>query len=212
MKHTEEAKRKIGLKHKGKKLSPDEIKRRGATRRERGWYRNPKEQIRIISLRNIGNSYAKGFKQSKELIERRTGGLRGKKKSEEHKNKIREARSKQIIIMKNSSIECKIQNMLKELHTNFLTQYYISDITHKYRCDIFIPKQEEINQKIVIECDGCYFHGCSICPNMKNTRVQEQILRDKIRTEELVSKGFKVIRLWEHQIKAMELNDLKVKL
>jgi len=30
-----------------------------------------------------------------------------------------------------------------------------------------------------------------------------------IRTKELQEKGFRVIRLWEHEIKVMQLNDFK---
>ena len=68
-----------------------------------------------------------------------------------------------IIPFKDTSIEVKIQNFLSLLHLEFMTHKYISEITHKYRCDIFIPEQEGISQKIIIECDGCYWHGCEFC-------------------------------------------------
>ena len=36
--------------------------------------------------------------------------------------------------------------------------------------------------------------------------------KDKFRTKELIEKGYRVIRLWEHDIKIMELNDFEGRL
>jgi len=45
---------------------------------------------------------------------------------------------------------------------------------------------------------------------IKSTKwTKKKIGLDKVRTKELQEKGFRVIRLWEHEIKVMELNDLK---
>ena len=54
---------------------------------------------------------------------------------------------------------------------------------------------------LVIECDGDYWH--------KYPTGSE---KDHIRTKELIEKGFKVLRLWEREIKTIELNDFKNKL
>jgi len=94
-------------------------------------------------------------------------------------------------------------------------------IKHGYQCDILIPKQETegviIPQKTIIECDGDYFH---MNPNkfkpedkcFKNGATAKEIWKlDNNRTKELIEKGFRVIRLWEHEIKVMELNDFKNK-
>ena len=69
-------------------------------------------------------------------------------------------------------------------------------IKHGYQCDILIP-----SMKLVIECDGDYWHRYPIGNDL-----------DHIRTKELIQKGFKVLRLWEFEIKAMELNDFKERL
>jgi len=122
-----------------------------------------------------------------------------------------ESRKKFIVPFKDTSIEVRIQNYLKLLHIEFITHYYVSDIDDSYRCDIFIPTQDGIAKKTVIECDGCYWHFCPICNiNKKASDWQTvQIKRDKNRTKELMAKGFRVIRLWEHYIRKMELKDLK---
>lgn len=99
-------------------------------------------------------------------------------------NKIKVARSKQKIPFKDSSIEIKIQSYLKDLGIEFFTHIYLSKIAHAYQCDIFIP-----SIKLVIECDGMYWHHYPIGNDL-----------DHIRTKELIEKGFKVLRLWEYEI------------
>ncbi len=136
---------------------------------------------------------------------------KGKNMSEETKIKIKEARAKQIFPMKDTSIELKIQNFLTQLHMEYLAHKYISEITNKYQCDIFIPVQEGILQKTIIECDGDYWHG-NINTEFKNRKLTERVLKqienDKLRTKELQEQGFRVIRLWGSEIKIMELNEL----
>ena len=111
------------------------------------------------------------------------------------KEKIKKRRAKQIFPKKDSSIEVKIQNFLKKLGIEFFTHQHMN-IKHAYQCDIFIPIMN-----LVIECDGDYWHSY---PTGKEI--------DHIRTKELVEKGFKVLRLWEFEIKEMNLNDFKDKI
>lgn len=123
-------------------------------------------------------------------------GMRGKSHSNQTIEKFRLARSKQKIPMKDSLIEIKIQHFLKLLNIEFISHHYVGNIQHKYRCDIYIPI---IN--LIIECDGNYWHHY---PNGNDF--------DHVRTKELIEKGFKVLRLWEHEIKKMTLKEFKIKL
>ena len=116
----------------------------------------------------------------------------------------KDRRAKIICPIKDTYIEVKIQNFLRLLHIEFMTHYYILEITHSYQCDILIP-----SMNLIIETDGCYWHGCKICNKKFNNHQLKQIKKDKIRTKELRQKGFKVIRIWEHDIKKMKLNDFK---
>ena len=133
---------------------------------------------------------------------------------------FKKTRKYQILPIKNTSIEVKIQDFLTLLKIEFFTHKYMK-IKHGYQCDILIPKQETegviIPQKTIIECDGDYFH---MNPNkfkpedkcFKNGATAKEIWKlDNNRTKELQEKGFRVIRLWEHEIKVMELNDFKNK-
>ena len=109
---------------------------------------------------------------------------------------MKESRKKQICPIKDTSIEVKIQEYLKLLGIDFFTHQYIKEIEHGYQCDILIPAMD-----LIIECDGDYWHKYPIGTDI-----------DHIRTKELIEKGFKVLRLWEREIKAMSLNEFKEKL
>jgi very-short-patch-repair endonuclease len=92
---------------------------------------------------------------------------------------------------KDTSIEIKIQNFLKQLGISFMTHQYMKDIEHGYQCDIFIP-----SMNLVIECDGNYWHKYPTGNEI-----------DHVRTKELIEKGFKVLRLWEFEIKEMKIKE-----
>lgn len=124
---------------------------------------------------------------------------KGKKKSpfsEEHKRKLKIVRSKRIFPLKDTTIEVKIQNFLKILGIDFFTHQYMKEINHAYQCDIFIP-----SKNLIIECDGNYWHHYPTGNEV-----------DQIRTSELIEKGFKVLRLWEIEIRSMTIDDLNNKL
>lgn len=126
--------------------------------------------------------------------------------------KWKKMRAQLILPFKDTKIEVKIQEFLTKLHLEYFAHKYMSKITHSYQCDILIPVQKGIIQKTIIECDGCYWHGCPICNKKIEDFQKEQIEKDRIRTKELIERGFRVIRLWEHDIKPMELNDFEEKL
>ena len=91
-----------------------------------------------------------------------------------------------------TSIEIKIQNFLKELEIPFVTHDYLGT-DPPYRCDIFIPLLN-----LVIECDGDYWHKY---PTGKEI--------DTVRTIQMYLKGYKIVRLWEHEIKEMNLEEFR---
>jgi DNA mismatch endonuclease (patch repair protein) len=69
--------------------------------------------------------------------------------------------------------------------------------------DFVFPKQ-----KIALFVDGCFWHGCSVHANMpKNNRafwkkkLQGNKERDKNVSTELRKLGWRVVRVWEHELK-----------
>ena len=188
--YSEETKRKIGLANKGKhtwnlgKTFSGEVKRKISEAHKKAY-----AEGRIIS-------WNKG----------KTGIY-----SEETKRKIglasKERRVNLILPIKDTKIEIKIQNFLKQLSIEFFTHQYMP-IEHGYQSDILIP-----SLNLIIECDGDAFHFNPQKYNkdyrmFKNGMTAEQRWKlDADRTKELIDKGFKVLRLWESDINKMNLND-----
>lgn len=63
--------------------------------------------------------------------------------------------------------------------------------------------------KIAVFVDGCFWHGCPKCyrrPNSSqsywDTKVARNMARDKSRRAELRRLGWRVLRFWEHEVKA----------
>jgi len=123
----------------------------------------------------------------------------GTRRSEKTKMKMseiqKEHRKKQIFPLIDTKIEVKLQNFLKLLGLEFFTHQYMH-IEHGYQCDILIP-----SMNMILEADGDYWHKYPIGKDI-----------DKIRTKELIEKGFKVFRLWESEIKEMNLEKFKLRL
>ena len=170
-------------------------------------------------------------KRAKQIFTKETIRKRAKSNSENYKNNpergkkmskiFKELRKKQKFPLKDTKIELKIQKFLSLLHIEYLAHKHISGITNAYQCDILIPKQInifqngeiiEIKQKTIIECDGCYWHGCPICNKWESKNIAKQIKRDKLRTKELEQQGYKVIRLWEHEIRPMRIKEFERRL
>lgn len=117
---------------------------------------------------------------------------------------MKERRKNIIFPKRDTPIELKIQNFLSLLHIEYIAHKYISEITQSYQCDIFVP-----SMKLILEADGCYWHGCKICNKKINERQEKQIEKDNLRTQELQEKGYRVIRLWEHEIKSIDLENFQ---
>lgn len=77
--------------------------------------------------------------------------------------------------------------------------------------DFVFPKK-----RIVIFADGCFWHGHN-CRNVTpsdnaeywRNKIARNMQRDQLVTAELTRKGWKVIRIWECEIKKGEIEKLK---
>lgn len=151
----------------------------------------------------IKTQFKKG-KKSKEFETKRLNALKEKgawnkglsindKRVKNNMKGLLENRKYQVIPVKDTSIEKKIQIFLNHLGVEYQKHYYIKDINHSYQSDIYIPS---IN--LIIECYGTYWHNYSLGRDI-----------DIKRCNELRAAGYKVLVLWENEIKVMSINDFQ---
>lgn len=93
---------------------------------------------------------------------------------------------------KDTSIELKIEEELKIRSIHYEKQVPLCKIAI---VDFYLPKQ-----RIVIQCDGCYWHGCPIHQRSTIKNIEERRERDKNKDSILTFNGFNVYRFWEHEI------------
>lgn len=86
-----------------------------------------------------------------------------------------------------TSIELKIEELLKQHDIIYTKQEYLHNLLS---VDFYIP-----NGRIIVECDGCYYHGCPT--HHPRRKVQG---KDWMRTRILTDAGYIVLRFWEHDI------------
>jgi DNA mismatch endonuclease (patch repair protein) len=65
-------------------------------------------------------------------------------------------------------------------------------------------------ERLLVFVDGCFWHGCARCyrrPASNRTYWDAKVIRNKTRdrevTRELKKRGWRVLRVWEHDLKAM---------
>ena len=183
--------------HKNHKHS-EEQKIKMSISMKKAWQDPIKKEKMLRALRNqVNNPRTTGMKQSQETIQKRMNSCKTIFGSEEFKNKIRKARLQQVFPKRNSIPEMIVQSELKSRNIDFHTHYPILG-----QPDIFI----EPNTLLYV--DGCFWHSCQKCyPNIekKYESRKRQINRDIIVTKSNQEKGYKVIRIWEHEI----INDIK---
>lgn len=145
----------------------------------------------------IKQKYENGYKNPKKGIH--TGKpAHNSGKTKENYNSLRIVSEKCKIkraLQKNvysTSIEIKLHNFLNQLNVPFI-KHKVMPIEHLYQCDIFIP-----SKNLVIEADGVYWH-----------KYPNGLKIDHIRTQELKDASYNVIRIWEHEIRKMDLRQFK---
>ena len=165
-----------------------EVWNKGVTKYNSPWAKRVSERF----LNKNPNQSLEARKKMSEKNKGRKAWNKGKKWSKEIIAKLKIARAKQILPKKDTSIEIKIQNFLKVLGIEYFTHQYIK-IEHGYQCDILIP-----SMNMIIECDGDYWHKYPIGREI-----------DRIRTKELLENSFKVLRLWGHEIREIDIHQFK---
>lgn len=207
---SEDTKQKLRLSNLGKKQTKETIEK---IKNSRKGYRHSELTIQKMKghHRKISEKQKQQLRDNKERGKKISNSLRGIPKSPEHRKKISEVRKQLIkegkIVQKmplqDTTIELKIQNFLKQLDIPYFSHYHIN-IEHAYPADFFIP-----SLKLVIESDGCYWHGCPNCNITPPKNINDIKIIDNQRTIEIKNKGYKIIRLWEHDIIKLNIEQFK---
>ncbi len=89
-----------------------------------------------------------------------------------------------------------------------------------YRLNYKLPGKPDIvfpKNKIAIFIDGCFWHKCPKCfikpeTNKKfwDNKIDSNVKRDRFVNVELREKGWKIIRIWEHEINNQKLIKKKI--
>ena len=160
-----------------------------------------KETIEKRRLKMLGHKVSKETRQKiSDANKGKNNGMYGKQNKWGHhtettKQILKEQRKTKILPVKDTTIEIKLQDFLKELNIEFETHKYMK-IEHGYQCDIFVS-----SLNLVIEADGDYWHNY---PHGKEL--------DHIRTKELKEAGYQVLRLCECDIRKIDVDKFEEKL
>lgn len=110
-------------------------------------------------------------------------------KTIEVRQKMREGQINKRRVFKNTGIEQKIAKELQKRDIVYQQNIGLSNIGI---VDFYLPEQ-----KIIIECDGCFYHNClGHYPEYNKERRE----KDEIKTKRFIFNGFKIFRFWEHEI------------
>jgi G:T-mismatch repair DNA endonuclease (very short patch repair protein) len=223
--HTDETKMKIGSAHLGKKLSKET--RRKLSESLKITYANPVLR-KQMSERNKGRKATDETKRKMSIARKgKTTGMLGNKHSEETKmkiskktsgknnpnygkkhsdialEKIRSARDKQVFPRKDSKPELLVQSILLKNNINFTKHFSFKLTRSRHQADLMIEPHK------IIEVFGDYWHfnpkhydGESIQrKSSKSVKVKDVWKYDKYVIDEMRKQGYKVLVVWESELK-----------
>ena len=145
------------------------------------------------------NNYevAEGYKRTEESKRKQSESISGEKHHLFGKHPTKETIQKQREshlnnpnkVFKDTKIELKMEAELKRRNINYEKQYPLCKVA---RVDFYLPEY-----KIVIQCDGCYWHNCLI--HYPTYHIDKRKI-DRKKDAILTSNGYKIYRFWEHEI------------
>jgi DNA mismatch endonuclease (patch repair protein) len=110
---------------------------------------------------------------------------------------------------KRSKIMSSVRGKNTKLELSLRRELWRSGV-HRYRINMKIKGKPDIlfpKEKVAVFIDGCFWHGCPRCYTRPKSNQAywdnkkiENIARDRRVDNYLAGQGFKVVRLWEHEI------------
>ena len=178
-KHSEETKRKMREAHARRKAAGiNPWAAAHAAENPRGTGRKQSAEERALHSEAMKKHYAtQGGKHRPETIE-----------------KMKAARAEQKIPFQNTKIEVAVHECLDEIGIDYIKHGRVSEVGY-HQFDVKVP-----SVKLLIEVDGCYWHGCNCIPEER--RRTEQRERDRVLTQQARSAGWEILRVWGHEVKS----------
>ena len=112
--------------------------------------------------------------------------------------KLRAKRALRIFPLYDTKPEIAVQGWLLSHGIEFTKHRCIPGLNHQW--DIKIE-----SQKTLVEVDGCYWHACPVHRPNSHVDISRQYKNDRIAR----AAGWRVIRIWEHDIKAGDFSPLR---
>lgn len=173
---------------------PEEIKKLSSSQRKRWDSRDGVIARKRMSINNSGeNHWNYGKKATRKSREKHSITIKKRWQDFEYRNAC-------LHRFRNTLPERVVKRYYDENNIKYIYQYYIkgSGINGGgITVDFYLPKTNT-----VVFVDGCFWHACSLCKRNRNeTRIRNIRGKDKIITENLIEIGYKVKRIWEHEIR-----------
>jgi very-short-patch-repair endonuclease len=141
----------------------------------------------------------RGKKLSDETKAKIGAAHRGSKRTIETRERMAAARSRQKFPFNDTVPERLVREWLVARGVTPVPQGSIPGVKG-HRFDFLLP-----HQKVAIEADGCYFHAC---PTHHPDAHADCAIRDRIIDTATNASGWRMVRLWEHEILAGDFRRL----
>ena len=178
--------------------------------------RGQKRSAETKKKMSVSRRKRRGGHTDPKLIARMQEARRGSTNSPAHRAKISAAkkqwhadnpeRSQEIITEAtkankyfDNKLELKMVEVFNEIGVEFVKQYRVDGlpVPHRHHKWDFRVKDE----KILIEIDGCYWHGCEAHSSIGRRReLREHLDMQAARDTAAEAHGWKVVRFWEHEL------------
>lgn len=107
---------------------------------------------------------------------------------------------------------CMLANKGRNTKPELKLRKKLWDMGYRYRIGHNLPGKPDIvivSRRLAIFVDGCFWHQCPEhfrIPKTNHefwtTKIARNVARDAIVNEQLTAAGWKVIRIWEHELKS----------
>jgi DNA mismatch endonuclease (patch repair protein) len=111
---------------------------------------------------------------------------------------------------KRSEIMAAVRSTHNKLTETKLVEIFRRHGIRGWRRHLLLPGKPDFTfrqQRVVIFVDGCFWHGCAKHLRMPvnnrvywNEKISRNMIRDRMTTLRLRKEGWKVVRIWEHEL------------